>query len=94
MSGTKDKVHSSYIFNADGSGAFETNGQKMYDLTWEAEDGNVLAITYALDQGQPWKVKLRWSVNTNHTLLTLVPQGDKDARGQIYGTGPGVYHKK
>lgn len=89
------KVTSQYVFDPNGTGEFDTNGKKMYDLQWE-DAGDYLAITFITDEGgaDNWKVKLKYSLNADKSLLTLAPEGKKDPRGEMYNVGPGVFHRK
>ncbi len=94
--GTAAKITSGYVFNPDGTGEFDANGKKMYGLRWTIS-GDFLTVIYDNDQapqGDSGGVRLRWSVNTEKTLLTLAPENGKDARASLYAAGPGVYHKK
>jgi len=90
------KITSSYTFNPDGTGEFDTNGKKMYDLHWEI-DQDYLIVNYDMDPSDTepkWSTKYRWSVDGSRSILTLVPEG-KDARAALYNsTGPGVYRRK
>lgn len=94
--GSPSKVTSAYVFHPDGTGEFDTNGKKMYDLHWQT-DPDYLNVTFDTDESDSapkWTTKFRWSVDGSHTLLTLVPDS-KDARAALYNiTGPGVYHHK
>ncbi len=94
--GAPTKITSGYVFNADGTGEFDTNGKKMYGLHWKTSP-DFLTVVYDNEQapqGDTGAVHLRWSVNADKTLLTLVPENGKDARASLYSVGPGVYHKK
>lgn len=94
--GTSTKIQSGYVFSADGTGEFNTNGKKMYGLRW-ALSGDFLTLTYDNEQspqGEDGAIRMRWSVTPDKTLLTLVPENGKDARATLYSVGPGVYHKK
>jgi hypothetical protein len=94
--GTPTKILSGYVFNADGTGEFNTNGKKMYGLRWVLS-GDFLTLTYDNEQspqGEDGAIRMRWSVTPDKTLLTLVPENGKDARATLYSVGPGVYHKK
>ena len=94
--GVPTQIQSDYVFNADGTGEFGTNGKKMYDLRWNLS-GDFLTLTYDTEQapqGDDGAVRMRWSVSPDKTLLTLVPENGKDARATLYSVGPGVYHKK
>lgn len=94
--GTPTKILSGYVFNADGTGEFNTNGKKMYDLRWNLA-GDYLTVTYDNPQapaGDDGAIRMRWSVTPDKTLLTLVPENSKDARESLYSVGHGVYHKK
>jgi hypothetical protein len=37
---------------------------------------------------------MKYSINGDHSLLTLAPEGKKYPRGEMYSVGPGVYHRK
>jgi hypothetical protein len=91
------KVTSAYTFLPDGTGEFDTNNKKMYDLHWQT-DQDFLEVTFDTDSsqsGKKWISKFRWSVDGSKTILTLVSEGEKDARAVLYDTtGPGVYHHK
>lgn len=94
--GIPTKIQSGYVFNADGTGEFNTNGKKMYGLRWNLS-GEFLTVTYDNEQapqGEDGAIRMRWSVTPDKTLLTLVPDNGKDARATLYSVGPGVYHKK
>ncbi len=94
--GVPTQIQSAYVFNADGTGEFDTNGKKMYDLRWNLS-GDFLTLTYDTEQspqGEDGAIRMRWSVSPDKSLLTLVPENGKDARATLYSVGPGVYHKK
>jgi len=94
--GAPTQVQSVYIFNADGTGEFDTNGKKMYGLRWVLS-GDFLTLTYDNEespQGDDGAIRMRWSVSPDKTLLTLVPENGKDARATLYSVGAGVYHRK
>jgi hypothetical protein len=94
--GIPTKIQSDYLFNADGTGEYGTNGKKMYGLRWVIS-GDFLTVTYDSEQapqGDNGAIRMRWSVTPDKTLLTLVPENGKDARATLYAVGPGVYHKK
>ncbi|MCW3053677.1 MAG: hypothetical protein JWN14_2847 [Chthonomonadales bacterium] len=94
--GAPTQVQSVYVFNADGTGEFDTNGKKMYGLRWILA-GDFLTLTYDNEespQGDDGAIRMRWSVSPDKTLLTLVPDNGKDARPTLYSVGAGVYHKK
>lgn len=88
-------VTSQYMFDEGGTGEFDTNGKKLYDLHWE-DAGEYLLLTFVTDAegDQNLKVKMKYSINGDHSLLTLAPEGKKDPRGEMYNVGPGVYHRK
>jgi hypothetical protein len=88
-------VTSEYIFDVGGAGEFDTNGKKMYDLHWE-DAGDYAEITFVTDTDgeQNLKVKMKYSINADHSLLTLASEGKKDPREMMYSVGPGVYHRK
>ena len=55
--GAPTKIDSAYIFNADGTGEFDTNGKKMYSLRWTIA-GEFLTLTYDNEQapqGRRWR---------------------------------------
>jgi hypothetical protein len=89
-------VISTYVFHGDGTGEFDSNGRKLYDFHWKpyGEDISVDFEGEGPDPNQPWNAKLGWSLNDDHTVLTLIPTSGKDARGFVYSLGPGVYHRK
>lgn len=94
--GAPTQVRSGYVFNADGTGEFNTNGKKMYGLRWNLAD-DYLTVTYDNDQapaGDNGAIRMRWSVTPDKKLLTLTPENSKDARESLYSVGHGVYHKK
>ena len=94
--GAPTQVQSVYVFNADGTGEFDTNGKKMYGLRWNLS-GDFLNLTYDNEespQGDDGAIRMRWSVSPDKTLLTLVPENGKDARATLYSVGAGVYHRK
>ena len=94
--GVPTKIQSAYVFNADGTGQFDTNGKMMYSLRWTIS-GAFLTLTYDNEQapqGENGAIRMRWSVTPDKTLLTLVSENGKDARATLYTVGPGVYHKK
>ncbi len=85
-----------YVFRGDGTGEFDSNGKKLYDLRWTAT-ADEISIDFdgeGPDSGQPWSVKMKWSINDDRTMLTLVPLTGKDPRSYVYSLGPGVYHRK
>jgi hypothetical protein len=88
-------VTSDYIFDVGGTGEFDTNGKKLYDIHWE-DAGDYVLLTFVTDTegDQNLKIKMKYSVNADHSLLTLAPEGKKDPRGEMYSVGPGVYHRK
>jgi hypothetical protein len=88
-------VTSDYIFEAGGTGEFDTNGKKLYDIHWEDANDYVL-ITFVTDTDgeQNLKVKMKYSINGDHSVLTLAPEGKQDPRGTMYGAGSRVYHRK
>jgi hypothetical protein len=86
---------SSYVFRADNSGEYDANGKKLYDFHWSPA-GDSISLDFdgvGPDPNQSWNVKLNWSLNDDHDVLTLVPIGGKDPRSFVYSLGPGVYHK-
>jgi hypothetical protein len=95
--GATSSVTSTYVFNSDKTGEFDSNGRKLYDFRWKP-DGDDLAIDFegeGPDPNQPWSVKLKWSLNGDKSVLTLVPSNGKDPRNFVYSiSGPGVYHRK
>ena len=85
-----------YVFHADNTGEFEANGQKLYDFKWMPAS-NEVSITFegeGPEANQPWVAKLKWSLNDDKTVLTLIPSAGKDPRSFVYSLGPGVYRKK
>ena len=93
--GSSSMVTSQYIFDEGGTGEFDTNNKKMYDLHWE-DAGEYLLITFVTDiEGDPNpKIKMKYSLSPDHQFLSLVPQGRKDPRAEMYGQGIGLYHRK
>ncbi len=94
--GSTGTVTSAYAFHEDETGEFSSNGRKLYDFRW-VKRGEDILLKYdgdAPDGSSSWEVKLTWSLNDDHSLLTLIPHGGKDARATLYGSGPGVYRKK
>ena len=94
--GSTGTVTSAYAFHEDETGEFSSNGRKLYDFRW-VKKGEDILLQYdgdAPDGSSSWEVKLTWSLNDDHSLLTLIPHGGKDARALLYGSGPGVYRKK
>ena len=85
-----------YVFRSDNTGEFDANGKKLYDFKWKpaGEDISVDFDGAGPDSTQPWTAKLKWSLNDDRTVLTLVPTTGKDPRSFVYSLGPGVYHKK
>ena len=55
-----------------------------------------MLITFVTDTegDQNLKVKMKYSINADHTLLTLAPDGKKGPRETMYNVGPGVFHRK
>ena len=93
--GAANTVRSTYVFNSDNTGEFDSDGKKLYDFRWKPA-GDDIAVDYdgeGPDPNQPWSVKLKWSLNDDRTVLTLVPMNGKDPRGFVYSLGPGVYRK-
>jgi hypothetical protein len=89
-------VTMTYAFHGDGTGEFDANSRKLYDFHWKPA-GDDISVDYdgvGPDPNQPWNAKLKWSLNDDHTVLTLIPTEGKDARGFVYSLGPGVYHRK
>lgn len=94
--GITRNMTSAYVFRSDNTGEFDANGTKLYDFRWTPV-GEELSIDYdgeGPDANQPWNAKLKWSLNDDKTVLTLVPSSGKDPRSFIYSLGPGVYDRK
>jgi len=90
------KMNSAYIFRADNTGEYDANGQKLYDLKWQAS-GDELSLDFdgqGPDLNQAWNAGFRWSLNDDRSVLTLVPTSGRDPRSYVYSLGPGVYHRK
>ena len=95
-SGAGSSVTSSYTFHGDNTGEFDSSGKKLYDFRWKPS-GDELSIDFdgeGPDANQPWNAKLKWSLNDDRSVLTLLPSSGKDARAFVYSLGPGVYHHK
>jgi len=96
-SGAGSSMISTYVFNSDNTGEFDSNGRKLYDFRWKPE-GDDLVIDFegeGPDPNQPWSVKMKWSLNSDKSVLTLVPSNGKDPRNFVYSlSGPGVYRRK
>ena len=89
-------VVSSYLFKEDETGEFAADGKKIYAFRW-LKDGDDIRLQIdgdAPEGSSSWEVKMTWSLNADHTLLTLIPHGGKDPRATLYGSGPGVFRKK
>ena len=89
-------MSSTYVFRADNTGEFDATGKKLYDFKWSPV-GDDIALDLegeGPDADQPWTARLKWSLNADKTVLTLVPSQGKDPRSFVYSLGPGVYHKK
>ena len=87
---------SAYGFRSDNTGEYDANGTKLYDFHWTAA-GDEISVDFdgeGPDAGQPWNAKLKWSLNGDKSVLTLVPSTGKDPRSFVYSLGPGVYHHK
>lgn len=94
--GPTSSMTTSYVFRADNTGEFDGNGTKLYDFHWTAT-GDEISIDFdgeGPDASQPWNAKLKWSLNEDKTVLTMVPSSGKDPRSFVYSLGPGVYHRK
>jgi hypothetical protein len=86
----------SYTLRSDNTGEYDSNGKKLYELKWKP-DGDDLSLDFdgtGPDANQPWSAKLKWSLNDDKSVLTLVPEEGKDPRSFVYSLGPGVYRKK
>ena len=94
--GKSSSVVSGYLFKGDETGEFSSDGNKLYDFRWFKEgDGLMLQFDGDAPEGSnSWEVKMTWSLNADHSLLTLIPHGGKDPRAVLYGSGPGVFHKR
>jgi hypothetical protein len=89
-------VTSTYTFRGDGTGEYDANGKKLYDFKWKPA-GDDIAVEFDAtgpDPSLPWTVKMKWSLNDDRSVLTLVPTDGKDPRAFVYSLGPGVYHRK
>ena len=94
--GPTSTMTSAYIFRSDNTGEFDANGTKLYDFHW-TPSGDEISVDFdgeGPDANQPWNAKLKWSLNDDRTVLTLVPSSGKDPRSFVYSLGPGVYHRK
>ena len=94
--GKSSAVVSGYLFKEDETGEFSSDGKKLYDFRWFKE-GDGLRLQFdgdAPEGSNSWEVKMKWSLNADRSLLTLIPHGGKDPRAVLYGSGPGVFHKK
>jgi len=85
-----------YVFRSDSSGEYDANGTKLYEFhyTASADEISVDFDGEGPEANQPWNAKLKWSLNDDKSVLTLVPSTGKDPRSFVYSLGPGVYHRK
>lgn len=89
-------VTSAYQFKDNKTGVFESGGKKLYDFRWKPV-GDDIEIVYdgeGPEPGKPWAATLRWTLNADRTVLTLIPGSGKDARAFLYSLSAGVYHKR
>jgi hypothetical protein len=94
--GPTSSMTTSYVFRADNTGEFDANGTKLYDFHWTAT-ADEISVDFdgeGPDANQPWNAKLKWSLNEDKSVLTMVPSSGKDPRSFVYSLGPGVYHRK
>ena len=94
--GAASSMTSAYVFRADHTGEYDANGTKLYDIHWNP-NGDEIALEIdgdGPDANQQWTATLKWTLNADKSVLTLIPLTGKDPRSYIYSLGPGVYQKK